>query len=83
MNYAIEILEKEKSLIEKALTNWETKEYPEAKKQREKRLNELNDAIKAIDNKKYLIDTLEFIKINPVTDKFTKKLCEETLKKKL
>ena len=48
MNYAIEILEKEKSLIEKALTNWETKEYPEAKKQREKRLNELNEAIEKL-----------------------------------
>lgn len=48
MNYAIEILEKEKLLIEKALTNWETKEYPEAKKQREKRLNELNEAIEKL-----------------------------------
>jgi len=46
MNYAIETLEKEKSLIEKALSDWETKQYPEAKKQREKRFGELNEAIK-------------------------------------
>lgn len=45
MNYAIETLEKEKALIEKALTEWETKQYPEAKKQREKRLKELDNAI--------------------------------------
>ena len=45
MNYAIETLEKEKALIEKALTEWETKQYPEAKKQREKRLEQLEDAI--------------------------------------
>lgn len=45
MNYAIQTLEKEKSLIEKALSEWDCKEYPEAKKERVKRLSELNDAI--------------------------------------
>lgn len=45
MNYAIETLEKEKDLIEKALSEWECKEYPEAKKERVKRLNDLNNAI--------------------------------------
>ena len=45
MNYAIETLEKEKALIEKALNEWECKEYPEAKKEREKRLKELNEAL--------------------------------------
>jgi len=48
MNYAIEVLEKEKALIEKALNNWECKEYPEAKKERDKRLKELNEAIKKL-----------------------------------
>ena len=45
MNYAIQTLEKEKALIEKALSEWECKEYPEAKKERVKRLCELNNAI--------------------------------------
>jgi hypothetical protein len=50
MNYAIETLEKEKALIEKALNGWETKQYPEAKKQREKRLKQLEDAIDELKN---------------------------------
>lgn len=45
MNYAIETLEKEKALIEQALNKWECKEYPEAKKEREKRLKELNEVL--------------------------------------
>jgi hypothetical protein len=53
MNYAIETLEKEKALIEKALNEWETKQYPEAKKQRKKRLNELNNAIITLVNKEF------------------------------
>jgi len=48
MSYAIEVLEKEKALIEKALNNWESKEYPEAKKERDKRLKELNEAIEKL-----------------------------------
>ncbi len=53
MNYAIETLEKEKALIEKALSDWETKNYPQAKEQREKRLNELNEAIITLVNKEF------------------------------
>lgn len=51
MNYAIETLEKEKALIEKALNEWECKEYPEAKKEREKRLNDINNAINKLNEK--------------------------------
>jgi len=83
MNYAIEILEKEKYFIINALNVWETTQYPEAKKERKKRLKEINEAINVVNNSKPLIDTLTFIKNNPVMDDFTRKLCEEVLKKSI
>ena len=48
MNYAVETLEKEKSLITRALSEWEIHQYPEAKKVREKRLNDINNALEKI-----------------------------------
>jgi hypothetical protein len=45
MNYAIQVLENEKALIEKALSKWECENYPEAKKERTIRLMQLNNAI--------------------------------------
>lgn len=45
MNYAIKILEDEKSSLEMALNKWESKEYPNAKKEREKRLKDINEAL--------------------------------------
>lgn len=50
MNYAIEILIKERDLITRCLNEWESKEYPEAKKERDKRLKELNEAIKKLED---------------------------------
>ena len=48
MNYAIEILEHEAKLVRAALKGWKDETYPEAKKIREKRLNELEEAINVI-----------------------------------
>lgn len=50
MNYAIEVLEKEKLLLEKCLSEWDCKEYPDAKKQRDNRLLEINQSIEKIKN---------------------------------
>ena len=48
MNYAIKTLEAERDLLNKALSNWESEQYPEAKKQRDKRLQQLDQAVKLI-----------------------------------
>lgn len=48
MSYSIEVLEKEKSILEKCLLEWESIEYPEAKKEREKRLNDLKKSIELL-----------------------------------
>ena len=53
MNYAIELIEREISLLERCLNAWECKEYPDAKKQRDKRLNELNEALNVLKQKGY------------------------------
>ena len=45
MNYSIQILEREKHILEKCLNEWETKEYQEAKKERENKLKDINDSI--------------------------------------
>lgn len=45
MNYAIKVLEEEKSRIEKCLNEWESENYIEAKKEREKRLDDINNAL--------------------------------------
>ncbi len=45
MNYAIEVLEKEKQLIEKALSGWDLDKYPDARKERDRRLKDLKKAI--------------------------------------
>jgi hypothetical protein len=50
MNYVLELLEKEKSILEKCLTEWESEQYPEAKKERENRLNQINKAISILLN---------------------------------
>lgn len=48
MNYAVEVLEKERDILTKCLTEWESNNYPEAKKEREKKLQEINNALKLI-----------------------------------
>ena len=51
MEYVIELLEKERRTIEQCLTEWDMQQYPEARKEREIRLKELNQAINLINNK--------------------------------
>ncbi len=48
MNYAIEILKKDKILLEKALEGWKSVLYPEARKDRDKKLKEINAAIELL-----------------------------------
>ena len=51
MNYAIEILEKEKTLLLKCLCEWESKEYPEAFKERNNKVKDIEKAIQTLINK--------------------------------
>lgn len=39
------LLEKEKEILEKCLSEWESIEYPQARKERENKLEEINKAI--------------------------------------
>ena len=45
MSYSIQVLEREKHLLEKCLNEWESKEYQEAKKERETKLKDINESI--------------------------------------
>ena len=51
MNYAIELIENEISLLERCLSAWECKEYQDTKKQRDNRINELNEALNVLKQK--------------------------------
>ena len=48
MKYALEVLKKDKELLERCLSNWEINQYPEAKKERENKLEDLKNAIKLL-----------------------------------
>jgi hypothetical protein len=50
MNYAIEILEKEIRILKDALKGWKSKDYPEAFKERNKRLTDLELALTKLQN---------------------------------
>lgn len=56
MNYAIEVLEKEKTLLLKCLTDWDVKEYPEALKDRNNKIKDIEKAIQTLIQKQSLID---------------------------
>lgn len=45
MNYAINLLEREIHILEKCLNEWESENHPEAKKDREIKLNQLREAV--------------------------------------
>lgn len=45
MNYSIEILEKEYHLLNNCLTGWDLNHYPEARKDRQKRLDDVFQCI--------------------------------------
>ena len=48
MTHAIELLETEKKQLEIVLSEWELDHYPEARKERDKRLNDINQALALI-----------------------------------
>lgn len=50
MNYTIQLIENEISLIERSLSKWITESYPEAKKEREKRLKDLYYSLEVLKN---------------------------------
>ena len=50
MDYAIELLEKEKHQLEIILSIWELDHYPDARKERDKRLKDLEKAIEILKN---------------------------------
>jgi len=50
MEYVINLLQRDKYLLENCLNEWESSEYPTAKKERENKLIEINKAIKILTN---------------------------------
>lgn len=52
MNYAIQILEKERQLIGSCLSKWDLNHYPEAREDRNKKLKEITKAIEYLKSNK-------------------------------
>jgi hypothetical protein len=52
MGYILDMLEREKQILEKCLTEWETNGYPLAKKERDDKLKEVNKAIEILTSSK-------------------------------
>jgi hypothetical protein len=52
MKYAIEILEKEKFILEKCLSEWDDKNYPDARKERNEKYKNLQKAIEYLKSNK-------------------------------
>jgi hypothetical protein len=48
MEYVLNILRKEKAILEKCLNEWESKEYPLAKKERDDKLWEVEIALETL-----------------------------------
>ena len=49
MNYAIELLQTEKRQLETVLSEWALDHYPDARKVRDERLKDINEAIQLIE----------------------------------
>jgi hypothetical protein len=56
MNYAIEILEKESVILKECLKGWKPENYPEAFKERNRKLKEIEKAIQTLISKQALIE---------------------------
>jgi len=52
MNYAIEVLEKERQLLENCLSKWDEENYPDARKERNDKLRNLVKAIEYLKSNK-------------------------------
>jgi hypothetical protein len=48
MTYAIQTLENQAKLLKDCLSEWDATQYPEAHKDRERKLKEVNDALKVL-----------------------------------
>jgi len=48
MTHAIQTLEKEKQLLTDCLSDWDLQQYPEARKEREIKLKEINNALEKL-----------------------------------
>lgn len=46
--YSIEVLEKERQLLNDCLSEWDLKQYPEARKERENRLKDIDETLKIL-----------------------------------
>ena len=46
--YAIEVLEKEKYILTACLSDWDLQQYPEARKERENRLKDIEESLKLL-----------------------------------
>ena len=51
MTYAIQILETERKQLETILNHWELSHYPEARKERDNRLNDIKQALELLKGK--------------------------------
>ena len=57
MKYSIETLEKEKKILKECLSEWQSNNYPDAKKERQKRLNDLEECIIILKKVKYGVNS--------------------------
>ncbi len=46
--YSIEVLEKERQLLNDCLSDWDLQKYPEARKERENRLRDIDETLKML-----------------------------------
>jgi hypothetical protein len=52
MSYAIEVLEKERQLLENCLSKWDAENYPEARKERNEKYKNLMKSIEYLKSNK-------------------------------
>lgn len=52
INYSIEVLEREKYLLNMCLSTWDENHYPEARKERERKLKDIENTLNKIKNDK-------------------------------
>ena len=50
MNHAIHILKTEQKILKKCLSEWDLKNYPEARKLREKKLKQITEVLNKLNN---------------------------------
>lgn len=76
MNYSIEILEKEYHLLNSCLTSWDLNHYPEARKDRQKRLDDVTECIAILKMVNDGVNPFSDVNVYGINLK-NKKLCTE------